>query len=425
MSWSKMFSTKEWRDLMIKYQRECHDTNEKKYKYFFTSDHPECNFDIAYSYTVLSNIENVVIVYESDSGWYSVKANYKDEKVKNCWWLPLDFHYRDGHFGSFLWDEYGEKGEEKMAIKCNCSVSSAVSEVAKSAAKISNDFATAVDALKGYDCSTADVALSGTTPVTRIWTDHTDYASYNNISTKVDIDTSVYAAANANDVLTLKNKINELEIKINDKTDKENNKMKFNLDFGKLNNKSIGLSFKGPCVKNADGNWVVYDNESKEVIAVDGFTLEKGEDYLYKMPVALKDIKKGDMLLHNTLVVFVEEINTEEESKKIKSLVVVSPVDGEVKEIVPTKNMFNFEYMTKIVNVLDMFAEKPSADNPFGNMLPFLMMKDGAKNFKDIALMQILMSGKELSSFNPMFLLLDDNKDIDPLMLMMMTNMNK
>ena len=52
MSWSKMFSTKEWGKLMIKYQRECYDTNEKKYKYFFMSDHPECNLKIAYSYTV-------------------------------------------------------------------------------------------------------------------------------------------------------------------------------------------------------------------------------------------------------------------------------------------------------------------------------------------------------------------------------------
>ena len=416
MSWSKMFSVQEWKRLMVKYQRECYDTNEKNYKYFFTSDHPECNLKIAYSYTVLSNIENVVVVFNGDngdSGWYSVKANYKDEKAENCWWSPLDFHCRDGHFGSFLWDEYGEKGEEKMAIKS--SISTSMSNAAESAAKISNNFATGVEALASWDYSTADVAWSGKVST------NTDYINHNSISTAVDY--SSYA--DIYDVLTLKDKINELEIKINDKTNKENNKMKFNLDFGKLNNKSIGLSLKGPCVKNADGNWVVYDNESKEVIAVDGFTLEKGEDYLYKMPVALKDIKKGDMLLHNGLVVFVEETNTEEESKKIKSLVVVSPTDGEVKEIVPTKNMFNFEYMTKIVNVLDMFAEKPSADNPFGNMLPFLMMEDGAKNFKDIALMQSLMNGKEQSSFNPMFLLLSDDKDIDPLMLMMMTNMNK
>ena len=413
MSWSKMFSAKEWARLMVKYQRECYDTNEKKYKYFFTSDHPECNLEIAYSYTVLSNIESVIVVYDGDSGWYSVKANYKDEKAENCWWSPLDFHDRDGHFGSFLWDEYGKKGEEKMAIKS--SLSTSMSAAAESAAKISNNFATGVEALASWGYSTADVAWSDTISSAV----NTDWAGSNRISTVVDVDTSVYARVN--DVLTLKDKIDKLEIKING----ENSKMKFNLDFGKLNNKSIGLSFKGPCVKNADGNWVVYDNESKEVIVVDGFTLEKGEDYLYKMPVALKDIKKGDMLLHNTLVVFVEEINTEEESKKIKSLVVVSPVDGEVKEIVPTKNMFNFEYMTKIVNVLDMFAEKPSADNPFGNMLPFLMMKDGAKNFKDIVLMQTLMNGKGQSSFNPIFLLLSDDKDIDPLMLMMMTNMNK
>ena len=421
MSWSKMFSAQEWKRLMVKYQRECYDTNEKNYKYFFTSGHPECNLKIAYSYTVLSNIENVIVVCDCDSGWYSVKANYKDEKAENCWWLPLDFHYRDGHFGSFLWDEYGEKGEEKMAIKS--SISTSMSKAGNSAAKISNDFATAVEALKGYEYSTADVALSGTIPITRIWTDHADCTSYNDISTKIDIDTSIYARVD--DISLLKDKIDKLEIKINDKIDRENSKMKFNLDFGKLNNKSIGLSFKGPCVKNADGNWVVYDAENKEVIAVDGFTLEKSEEYLYKMPVALKDVKKGDMLLHNGFVVFVEEINTEEESKKVKSLVVVSPTDGEVKEILPIKNMFNFEYMTKIINVFDMFAEKPSADNPFGNMLPFLMMKDGAKNFKDIVLMQTLMNGKEQSSFNPMFLLLSDDKDIDPLMLMMMTNMNK
>lgn len=411
MSWSKLFSAQDWARLITKYQRECYDTNEKKYKYFFTSDHPNCNPNIVFSYTVLSNIENVIVVFNADNGWYSVKANYKEDKAYCYWWLPLDFHYKDGHFGSFLWDEYGEKGEEKMAIPD-------ITIAAKSAAKMSNDFATAVDALKGY--STADVGWSNITSSV-VNTDYADYVNYNSISNKID--TSTYA--NINDVFSLKDKIDELEIKINNKIDRENSKMKFNLDFGKLNNKSIGLSFKGPCVKNADGNWVIYDTESKEVIVVDGFTLEKGEDYLYKMPVALKDIKKGDMLLHNTLVVFVEEINTEEESKKIKSLVVVSPVDGEVKEIVPTKNMFNFEYMTKIVNVLDMFAEKPSADNPFGNMLPFLMMKDGAKNFKDIALMQILMNGKEQSSFNPMFLLLSDDKDIDPLMLMMMTNMNK
>ena len=378
--WEKKYTVPEWGKLYKEYEKMCFSG-----KYDYKIDLYRLGI------TTPNDIEQVEIVFREDK-MYSVDVLHKDKSVGYEGYTGQWYSYNDGGFGSFLWDKYGEEGEEKMAIKS--SISTSMLKTGESAA----DFATAAEALKGYKYSTTDVAYSSTPSVTRIWTDHTDYVNYNSISNKTTIDTSIYA--HVDDISLLKDKIDKLEIKINDKTDRENSKMKFNLDFGKLNNKSIGLSFKGPCVKNADGNWVVYDTESKEVIAVDGFTLEKSEEYLYKMPVALKDVKKGDMLLHNGLVVFVEEINTEEESKKVKSLVVVSPTDGEVKEILPIKNMFNFEYMTKIVNVFDMFAEKPSADNPFGNMLPFLMMKDGAKNFKDIVLMQALMNGKEQPSFS-------------------------
>ena len=43
--------------------------------------------------------------------------------------------------------------------------------------------------------------------------------------------------------------------------------------------------------------------------------------------------------------------------------------------------MFNFEYMTKVVNVFDMFAEKPSADNPFGNMWMLALMDGQSVKF--------------------------------------------
>ena len=42
------------------------------------------------------------------------------------------------------------------------------------------------------------------------------------------------------------------------------------------------------------------------------------------MPVALKDVKKGDMLLHNGFVVFVEEI---------KKRLVVKEANGEMMNI--------------------------------------------------------------------------------------------
>jgi hypothetical protein len=388
---------------MTKYQRKCYDTNEKKYKYFFTPSHPECNLDIAISFTTLKNIEKVGIAFDNDSGWYSVKGYYKDNSADNWWTSVLDFHYNDGHFGSFLWDNFGEEGKEKEEMantfyNGTTNNTTGLNTIATSFGDSISSLGDTISSLKGC----AD---------TISW-DYTN--SVSNIETKEEY-------VKVEDFYKV---IEKLEVK-ESKTEEKG--MKFKLDFGKLNNASnIGLSIKGVCVKNAEQNWVTYDTEAKEVIDVNGFMLEKGNEYLYKMPVALKNIKKGDMLIHNNIGVFVEGINTEEGTEKIISLVVVSPAEGEVREILPIKNMFNFEYMTKVVNVFDMFGEKPNVDSPFGNMLPFLMMKDGAKNIKDIILMQTMMK-QEDSSLNPMMLMLlgDDNKSIDPMVLMMMNNMNK
>ena len=403
MSWSKTFSVQGWTRLMTKYQRECYDTNEKKYKYFFTS-----------SFTTLNNIERVGIAFNNDSGWYSVKFYHKDSSADNWWTSVLDFHFNDGHFGSFLWDNFGEEGKEKEEMASTTIYNGTTNDTVglnTSAMSIETSFGEAISSLEHTISSIKGCADN-------IDWGYTDWGYTDSVS---NIKTKKEEYVKVEDFYKV---IEKLEVKEN-KTEEKG--MNFKLDFGKLNNTSnIGLSIKGVCVKNAEQNWVAYDTETKEVIDVNGFMLEKGNEYLYKMPVALKNIKKGDMLIHNNIGVFVEEINTEEGTEKIKSLVVVSPAEGEVREILPIKNMFNFEYMTKVVNVFEMFGEKPNVDSPFGNMLPFLMMKDGAKNIKDIILMQTMMK-QENSSLNPMMLMLlgDDNKSIDPMVLMMMNNMNK
>ena len=403
MSWSKTFSVQGWTRLMTKYQRECYDTNEKKYKYFFTS-----------SFTTLNNIERVGIAFNNDSGWYSVKFYHKDSSADNWWTSVLDFHFNDGHFGSFLWDNFGEEGKEKEEMASTTIYNGTTNDTVglnTSAMSIETSFGEAISSLEHTISSIKGYADN-------IDWGYTDWGYTDSVS---NIGTKKEEYVKVEDFYRV---IEKLEVKEN-KTEEKG--MNFKLDFGKLNNTSnIGLSIKGVCVKNAEQNWVAYDTETKEVIDVNGFMLEKGNEYLYKMPVALKNIKKGDMLIHNNIGVFVEEINTEEGTEKIKSLVVVSPAEGEVREILPIKNMFNFEYMTKVVNVFEMFGEKPNVDSPFGNMLPFLMMKDGAKNIKDIILMQTMMK-QENSSLNPMMLMLlgDDNKSIDPMVLMMMNNMNK
>ena len=91
----------------------------------------------------------------------------------------------------------------------------------------------------------------------------------------------------------------------------------------------------------------------------------------------------------------------------------------------PTRNVFNFNFVVKVVNLFDSFMSAPSADQPFGNMLPFLMM-DG-KNDIDPMLMMFMMgqNGIDMSS-NPMmtYFMMKDNKNIDPMLMMLMMNNN-
>ena len=71
---------------------------------------------------------------------------------------------------------------------------------------------------------------------------------------------------------------------------------------------------------------------------------------------------------------------------------VVSVVDiynAEAKDILPVKSPFGFNFITKIVSLIDMSGA--NAETPFGNMLPLLMMGEG-QDFKDI-LPLMLMTG--------------------------------
>lgn len=199
---------------------------------------------------------------------------------------------------------------------------------------------------------------------------------------------------------------------VKEKGDKNMNKL-LDLDFGSCKNDNIKLSPYGIAVHNPKiGAWVSYDVKTKKVVNVNGFVL--GGSYLYKMPVALKDIKAGDVVLHNETPMYVEGV-------KDDKLLVVDPVDAEEKIVLPLTNMFGFNFITKIVSMVDLSVVTPTADSPFGNMLPFMAASNG-----DIdPVMLMLMSGKAADfTSNPMMLyfLLDNkgNKNDNLLPLMMM-----
>ena len=203
---------------------------------------------------------------------------------------------------------------------------------------------------------------------------------------------------------------------------KEENKiMNFNFDFGPCGD-TVKLSMYGIAVKNANGNYVSYDRANGEIIDVDILNFDGGK-YCYKIPVAISGIKVGDTVIHAKKPMFVVGIND-------TNLVVVDVVAGEEKTIIPTKNMFGFNYATKIVSVIDSFGGfSANKDNPFGNMLPLMLLSDNKYGSNsDMLLAMMLMNGNGAMDFtkNPMmlYLLMDKggSKDIDPFMMMMLMN---
>lgn len=278
--------------------------------------------------------------------------------------------------------------------------------------------------------------------------DYSDSTGYNTITSNVintvtsisgdkintatpTIDISFDHLATKGAVDSVCDEINELKAKIETKLDKaeyyndnEKEKKSMNMfkgfEFGKVDGNKVRMSMYGLAVRNQAGTWVSYDVNTGNVIDVDPFNMD-GSQFMYKMPVALSQVNKGDMIIHNCKPVYV---TGKDESGK---LVVVDIFDGEEKMILPTKNMFGFNFATKVVSLMDMAGMgKPDAENPFGNMWMLALMGDG-KDFdmKDFMMLN-MMNGNAGVQMNPMMMLMlmgDKGQDNDLMMAMAMSGM--
>lgn len=184
----------------------------------------------------------------------------------------------------------------------------------------------------------------------------------------------------------------------------------FNFDFGAVDGNKIHMSMYGMAVKNAAGTWVSYDKDNKDIIDVDILNFDAGK-FMFKMPVAVKEVAVGDVIIHNRVPMFVTKVND-------TSFTAVDVYAGEEKNIIPTKNMFGFNFVTKVVSFIDMNGM--SADTPFGNMLPFMLMSDN-KDIDPMMLMMMMGNGNfDMSNPMMMYFMMKDSKDNDMLPLLMM-----
>lgn len=196
----------------------------------------------------------------------------------------------------------------------------------------------------------------------------------------------------------------------------------FNFDFGPVTGSNIRMSMYGYAIPNVTGKYVSYDVENDQMMDVQILNFNC-DGMFYKVPKALSKIDEGDVVFHNGVPVFVEEVD----GNRLK---VIDPKDGTEKTIMPAQSPFGFDYVTTLVSLVDGFCGDcdPDEDNPFGNMLPFLFMSNG--DMKNNLLPLMLMGDGKMDFSNPLMLLAlsgDGKMDMsNPLMIMaMMKGFNK
>lgn len=176
----------------------------------------------------------------------------------------------------------------------------------------------------------------------------------------------------------------------------------FNFDFGPLgSNSNVRMSPYGLAVCNSAGTWVAYDKINGCIVDTDFFNFPNGNKYMYKVPAPMNGIRVGDVILHNRKPMFVTSIK--EEGTR---LMVIDIQAGEEKVVMPARSPFGFNFVTKIVSMFDIggFGLNMGASeaNPFGNLLPMLMFMGDNKDF-DPMMMMLMMGGQNpfAQLFNP------------------------
>lgn len=200
-----------------------------------------------------------------------------------------------------------------------------------------------------------------------------------------------------------------------------------NLHFGKANNAK--MSIYGPALREAvsGDTWIAFDKSKEQWIDVPSEAIL--DIPLFEMPVAKNDIQLGDFIFHAgtgwvRVIDFDDEMNYFIEAE--------DPSNHEIIKILPTRNMFGFDFYTKLIVPFDMGATFSGANesNPFG-MLPMLMMmsdknKSGSGDNSMLMAMMMMQNGGIDFASNPMMLYAlmgDKGGDNSMLMAMLMSQM--
>lgn len=407
-----IFSAFEWNELLRIFVNEVKAKRYEKLRYELWRELRELSES-------METWDQVRVYWTSDYDHYNPISVYIDCKANGNKDMPFEFDNGDGTFGSFLYElELYREEKQQMKVKENYytdsegrewqtydrypvkgySLDADVSELLKSSGSLG----------VSYLDDRADVVCD--TLATKA-----DVVSLNRVEDKVNTLAAEVAAASP-----MKNCVSDpYKNTINNK--KENTAMKFNFDFGPVNSSMVHLSMYGLAVKNKAGTWVSYDTASGDLMDVDVLNFAEGSKFLYRMPVAIKDIAVGDVIIHHGAPMFVVAI-----ASTGAYVTAVDPIAGERKDVMLTKSPFGFNFVTKVVNFLGNLGATASNDNPFGNLGLMLMLGDN-KDMGDLLPLMLMTGNSGLDMSNPlmMYALMGDKGSDNLLPLMLMMNSQK
>lgn len=183
-------------------------------------------------------------------------------------------------------------------------------------------------------------------------------------------------------------------------TNSKPNKSSFNMniDFGPCGDE-VAFSPYGLAIRNSKGEYFTYNPATKQTIDVTGFTFSF-QNMVYRMPVAASAVKEGDMIIHKHHPMFVSAVDG-------SNIEVVDILESEVKTVIPTSNPFGFNFITKIMPIINFGNTAPSPDQPFGNLMPMMMANMVFGDSSDMG--KMFMLSTMMGNSNPFSFLTGDS----------------
>lgn len=260
---------------------------------------------------------------------------------------------------------------------------------------------------------TQDMLVDAKMPVVGKYVTDSTYSYYDNIGNScVTIDSSFQSLSKKIDEVT---KMLE-EKKTKEKEEKKN--MTTQMSFGPVKNGSgVKLSLYGIAYK-VNNDYISFDPDTKESINVTGMTMEPN-GLLYMLPIALEDVKPGMTIITDNDIIVVAE----HASDNPNSIYGFSFLQRAFNVFYPPKSMIGFNYVTRVVNLMDESLDDMGMDNFAlmmamsngnaatntlnNNMLPFIMM---AKKDKHIDPMMLMMMNGNMDNNTMVMMAMMDKK---------------